>query len=150
GRTTDPVDEVEAQHRHGRVRREGRSALQLNPPRERPPRSSDPAGVPLSTGQVSGAGNDEYLPTRPALPRPGTERGGIIRVGTLILVAIAVAALLVLAGIALWTVQQRRRSGEEYRSAHRLLSRLQLVSRQLPAGLDEVALAQQTLEQLSR
>lgn len=66
--------------------------------------------------------------------------------GTAILVAVVVAGLL---GIALWTVQQRRRSGEEYRSAHRLLSRLQLVSRQLPAGLDEVALAQQTLEQLS-
>ena len=70
--------------------------------------------------------------------------------GTLIIVAIATVALLVLLGIALWTVQQRRRSGEEYRSAHRLLSRLQLVSRQLPAGLDEVALAQQTLEQLAR
>ncbi|HQR79442.1 MAG TPA: histidine kinase, partial [Actinomycetota bacterium] len=67
--------------------------------------------------------------------------------GTLILVTLVVAGLL---GIALWTVQQRRRSGEEYRSAHRLLSRLQLVSRQLPAGLDEVALAQQTLEQLNQ
>ncbi len=73
-----------------------------------------------------------------------------MRVGTLIVVALVVVALLAIAGITLWTVQQRRRSGEEYRSAHRLLSRLQLVSRQLPAGLDEVALAQQTLEQLNK
>ncbi|MEZ5185849.1 MAG: sensor histidine kinase [Candidatus Nanopelagicales bacterium] len=66
---------------------------------------------------------------------------------TWVLVALGVICLI---GLAVWTVQQRRRSGEEYRSAHRLLSRLQLVSRQLPAGLDEVALAQQTLEQLSK
>ncbi len=67
--------------------------------------------------------------------------------GTIIAVAVAVGGLL---GLALWTMQQRRRSGEEYRAAHRLLSRLQTVSRQLPAGLDEVALAQQTLDELSK
>lgn len=46
--------------------------------------------------------------------------------------------------------RRRRRQREEYRAAHRLLSRLQLVSRQLPVGLDEVALAQQTLDLLHR
>lgn len=69
-------------------------------------------------------------------------------VGTAQIVASALLALAAAAVFTWWTVQQRRRSGEEYRSAHRLLSRLQQVSRQLPAGLDEVGLAQQTLEQL--
>jgi signal transduction histidine kinase len=69
-------------------------------------------------------------------------------VGTAEIVGLVVVAATTVAGFAWWTVQQRRRSGEEYRSAHRLLSRLQQVSRQLPAGLDEVGLAQQTLEQL--
>lgn len=62
-----------------------------------------------------------------------------------------VAISLLLFGLVLvgaWTLQQRRRAGEEYRAAHRLLRRLQQVSRLLPAGLDEVTLAQQTLEQL--
>ncbi len=67
---------------------------------------------------------------------------------TLVAIVVITAAVVALLGIALWTLQQRRLSGEEYRSAHRLLSRLQQVSRQLPVGLDEVALAQQTLEQL--
>lgn len=67
----------------------------------------------------------------------------------LLLVGVAVLAVLAVVGATLF-VQQRRTSGEEYRSAHRLLTRLQSISRQLPAGLDEVALAQQTLEQIAK
>ncbi|MEI2641145.1 MAG: GAF domain-containing sensor histidine kinase [Candidatus Nanopelagicales bacterium] len=67
---------------------------------------------------------------------------GFLLAGLTVVAVLAVAATLF--------VQQRRRSGEEYRSAHRLLTRLQSISRQLPAGLDEVALAQQTLEQIAK
>lgn len=63
---------------------------------------------------------------------------------------IGALAVLIAVAAALLISQQRRRSGEEYRAAHRLLTRLQAISRQLPAGLDEVALAQQTLEELHR
>jgi len=65
----------------------------------------------------------------------------------LLLVALGV---LVAVGVTLVVIGQRRRSGEEYRLAHRLLTRLQSISRQLPVGLDEVALAQQTLDQLAK
>ena len=65
----------------------------------------------------------------------------------LLLVALGV---LVAVGVTLAVIGQRRRSGEEYRLAHRLLTRLQSISRQLPVGLDEVALAQQTLDQLAK
>ena len=63
---------------------------------------------------------------------------------------IGALGVLIVVGAALLVSQQRRRRGEEYRAAHRLLTRLQAISRQLPAGLDEVALAQQTLEELHR
>ncbi len=63
---------------------------------------------------------------------------------------IAAIGVLILVAAALLISQQRRRRGEEYRAAHRLLTRLQAISRQLPAGLDEVALAQQTLEHLHK
>ena len=55
-----------------------------------------------------------------------------------------------LLGLAGWVLLRRRRQREEYRSAHRLLRRLQMVSRQLPVGLDEVSLAQQTLDEIAR
>lgn len=56
------------------------------------------------------------------------------------------------AGLGLATVplQEFLRPADEYRSAHRLLRRLRSIARQLPSGLDEVALAQQTLEQFER
>lgn len=65
-------------------------------------------------------------------------------------VLLAALGVLVVVAVLLAVSQQRRRRGEEYRAAHRLLTRLQGISRQLPVGLDEVALAQQTLDQLSR
>jgi signal transduction histidine kinase len=64
-----------------------------------------------------------------------------------VVAAILAAGLLGLVG---WVWQRRRRQQEEYRSAHRLLRRLQMVSRQLPVGLDEVSLAQRTLDEISR
>jgi len=70
-------------------------------------------------------------------------------VGTVVALGVSTAGLV---GLITWMLlgRRRRRQREEYRAAHRLLSRLQLVSRQLPAGLDEVALAQQTLDLLAR
>lgn len=53
-------------------------------------------------------------------------------------------------GVALWAFQQRNRDGEQYRSAHRLLMQLKHVSQHLPAGLDEVTLAQQALDRLQQ
>ena len=64
-----------------------------------------------------------------------------------VVAAVLAAGLLGLAG---WVLLRRRRQREEYRSAHRLLRRLQMVSRQLPVGLDEVSLAQQTLDEIAR
>lgn len=63
----------------------------------------------------------------------------LVALGVLIVVALAI-------GIS----AQRRRRNEEYRAAHRLLTRLQSISRQLPVGLDEIALSQQTLDQLAK
>jgi signal transduction histidine kinase len=65
-------------------------------------------------------------------------------------VLLAAVGVLVIVSVALYIAAARRRSGEEYRAAHRLLTRLQSISRQLPVGLDEVALAQQTLDQLAK
>ncbi len=65
-------------------------------------------------------------------------------------VLLAALGVLIVIAVALFVSAQRRRSGEEYRAAHRLLTRLQSISRQLPVGLDEVALAQQTLDQLAK